>query len=121
MQASTEPDIDLPATMAASYITELGPAEAIHVGELPVPMSGPTDVLVSVEAVVVNPVDTFIRAGRYQTVTPFPFIVGRDLVGTVFHAPTGTGFTTGEHVWCNSLGHDGRQGSFAQFDPPLSR
>lgn len=115
MQASSEPDVDLPATMAASYITELGPAEAIQIGELPVPIPGPTEVLVSVEAVAVNPVDTFIRAGRYQTATPFPFILGRDLVGTVFHAPVGTGFTTGERVWCNSLGHDGRQGSFAQF------
>jgi NADPH:quinone reductase-like Zn-dependent oxidoreductase len=65
--------------------------------------------------VAVNPVDTFIRSGRYRTAMTFPFIIGRDLVGTVVQAPTGTGVTVGERVWCNSLGHDGRQGSFAQF------
>ena len=108
-------DAEPTATMMAAYIDELGPAESIRVGPLPVPVAGPTDVLIAVSAVAVNPVDTFIRAGRYRTAIAFPFIVGRDLVGTVVHAPIGTGFTAGEQVWCNSLGHDGRQGSFAQF------
>jgi NADPH:quinone reductase-like Zn-dependent oxidoreductase len=101
--------------MMAAYVDELGPAESIRVGQLPVPVPGPTDVLIAVTAVAVNPVDTFIRGGRYHTAITFPFIIGRDLVGTVVHPPNGTGFTAGEQVWCNSLGHDGRQGSFAQF------
>jgi NADPH:quinone reductase-like Zn-dependent oxidoreductase len=102
--------------MRAAYITELGPAEAIRVGELPVPAPGPTDVLVRVELVVVNPVDTMVRSGAYPTPTPFPFVVGRDLVGTVAAAGAGAaGFAPGDRVWCNSLGHDGRQGSFAEY------
>jgi NADPH:quinone reductase-like Zn-dependent oxidoreductase len=44
---------------------------------------------------------------------PFPFVIGRDLVGTAL-TPAGT-FAPGDRVWCNGLGHDGRQGSFAQF------
>ena len=44
---------------------------------------GPTDVLVAVETVAVNPVDTYVRSGRYRTPVPLPFIVGRDLIGTV--------------------------------------
>jgi NADPH:quinone reductase-like Zn-dependent oxidoreductase len=101
--------------MRAAYITELGPAEAVRVGELPVPAPGPTDVLVRVEVVVVNPVDTLVRSGAYATPTPFPFVVGRDLVGTVAVAgPGAAGFTPGDRVWCNSLGHGGRQGSFAE-------
>jgi NADPH:quinone reductase-like Zn-dependent oxidoreductase len=108
-------DADPTPTMMAAYIDQLGPAESIRVKPLPVPVAGPTDVLVAVTAVVVNPVDTFIRSGRYRTAMPFPFIIGRDLVGTVVDAPIGTGFIAGEQVWCNSLGHDGRQGSFAQF------
>jgi NADPH:quinone reductase-like Zn-dependent oxidoreductase len=43
---------------------------------------------------------------------PAPFVVGRDLVGRVA-APAG-GFTLGEWVWCNSLGHGGRQGAAAE-------
>ena len=102
--------------MRAAYITAPGPAEAIRVGELPVPEPGPTDVLVRVEVVVVNPVDTMVRSGAYVTPTPFPFVVGRDLVGTVAAAgPGAAGFAAGDRVWCNSLGHGGRQGSFAEY------
>jgi NADPH:quinone reductase-like Zn-dependent oxidoreductase len=102
--------------MRAAYITELGPADAIRVGELPTPVPGPTDLLVRVELVVVDPVDTLVRSGAYRTPTPFPFVVGRDLVGTVAEAGAGAaGFAPGDRVWCNSLGHDGRQGSFAEY------
>ncbi|MFB9569575.1 NADPH:quinone reductase [Saccharopolyspora hordei] len=99
----------------AAYVTELGPPERIEVGPLPVPDLGPTDVLVRTEALAVNRVDTLVRSGWYPTPTPFPFIIGRDLVGTVTAAgPGAAGFRPGDRVWCNSLGHDGRQGSFAQ-------
>jgi NADPH:quinone reductase-like Zn-dependent oxidoreductase len=101
--------------MRAAFITGTGPSEAIEVGELPAPVPGPTDVLVQVELVAANPVDTYIRSGKYHTLLPLPFIVGRDLVGTVLSTGPGTGFAPGQRVWCNSLGHDGRQGSFAQF------
>jgi NADPH:quinone reductase-like Zn-dependent oxidoreductase len=53
----------MPTTMRAAYVEELGPAEHIRYGELPVPAVGPTDVLVEVEAVAVNPVDVLVRAG----------------------------------------------------------
>jgi NADPH:quinone reductase-like Zn-dependent oxidoreductase len=106
----------IPARMRAAYITDYGPASAIRYGELPMPAIGPTDVLVKVEAVVVNPVDTFIRSGAAPTPTPFPFIVGRDLAGTVAVAGRGAvGFAAGDRVWYNSLGHGGRQGSFAEY------
>jgi NADPH:quinone reductase-like Zn-dependent oxidoreductase len=102
--------------MRAAYITRLGSADEIRVGDLPVPAPGPTDVLVRVEVVVVNPVDILVRSGGYPTPTPFPFVVGRDLVGTVAEAGPGVaGFAAGDRVWCNSLGHGGRQGSFAEY------
>ncbi|MEU9633596.1 NADPH:quinone reductase [Streptomyces tendae] len=106
----------VPATMRAAYIDAVGPADAIRHGELPVPPVGPTDVLVRVTAVAANPVDTFVRSGAYATPMPSPFVVGRDLVGEVALAgPGAAGFTVGRRVWCNSLGHAGRQGSFAQY------
>ena len=102
--------------MRAAFIEALGPAGNIRYGELPVPTPGPTDVLVEVAATTVNPVDTFVRSGGYPTPTPFPFVVGRDLVGTVVATdPAATGFRVGEPVWCNSLGHAGRQGAAAQY------
>ena len=102
--------------MRAAWIDALGPAESIRYGELPVPEPGPTDVLVRVEAVAVDPVDTFVRSGAYPTPMPFPFVIGRDLVGTVAATgPGAVGFTVGDRVWCNSLGHGGRQGAAAEF------
>lgn len=102
--------------MRAAYITAPGPAGAIIIGPLPVPVPGPTDVLVAVEHVTVNPVDTLVRSGRYATPLPSPFIIGRDLVGRVVsNDREDLGFRAGDAVWANSLGHDGRQGSFAQY------
>lgn len=105
-----------PQRMRAAFITERGAADTIRVGPLDVPEPGPTDVLVRVGATAVNPVDGFVRSGAYPTHTPFPFVIGRDAVGTV--AATGAGVATfdiDEPVWCNSLGHAGRQGAAAQY------
>lgn len=97
----------------AAYITRLGPPEEIRWGELPDPVPAPADVLVRTEAVAANAVDTFVRSGRYRTPTPFPFVIGRDLVGEVVGA--GPGFSPGDRVWCADMGHGGRQGSFAEL------
>jgi len=101
--------------MEAAFIRALGPAQSIQVGQIPMPAPGPMDVLVEVDLVAANPVDALVRSGRYPTRLTFPFVVGRDLVGTVASADSATGFAVGDQVWCNSLGHGGRQGSFAQF------
>lgn len=101
--------------MLAAYIEQFGPPEVIRYGELPDPEPGPTDVLVAVDAVAVNHVDTFVRSGAWRTPVPLPFVVGRDLVGTVVAAgPGAQGFRPGDPVWCDSLGHDGRQGAAAE-------
>lgn len=106
----------IPGSMRAAWITEPGSAEAIRYGVLPVPCPGPTDVLVRVEAVAVNRVDTLVRSGRYETPLPFPFVVGRDVVGTVAASgPGAAGFAPNNRVWSNSLGHAGRQGPSADF------
>ncbi|MED7949829.1 NADPH:quinone reductase [Kitasatospora sp. NPDC058201] len=101
--------------MYAAFITQHGPATDIRYGEVPRPVPGPTDVLVDVAAVSVNPVDTFVRSGLFRTPLPFPFVIGRDLVGTVAEAgPGAPGFAPGDRVWSNSLGHGGRQGPTAE-------
>lgn len=99
--------------MLGAYVTELGPADNIHVGEVAVPCPSADEVLVRVDAVAVNHVDTYVRSGRYSTVVNFPLIVGRDLVGTVVDDQRG--ISAGQRVWCNSLGYGGRQGACAEF------
>lgn len=106
----------IPATMRAAFIRATGGPGAIEVGALPTPEPGPTDVLVEFEASAVNHVDTFVRSGSYRTPLPLPFVIGRDLVGTVAAAgPAATGFAPGERVWTSSLGHGGRQGSWSEY------
>ncbi len=110
------PTRTLPTHRRAAVIDRVGPADSIRITELPVPELGPTDVLVSVTAATVNPVDGYVRSGRYDTPIPFPFIVGRDLVGTVAAVGDAVrGVRTGDPVWTNSLGHAGRQGSFTDL------
>lgn len=101
--------------MQAAYLEQTGGPERIEVGRLPVPEPGPTDVLVRVAAAAVNPVDGLVRSGAYRTPITYPFVIGRDLVGTVARATPATGFAPDQPVWCASLGHGGRQGSAAEY------
>jgi NADPH:quinone reductase len=102
--------------MKAAYIEHVGPPENIRFGELPPPAVGPSDVLVKTTAVCVDPVDTLIRSGQLPEELPFPFIVGRDMVGVVEAiGPAVTRFSRGDRVWCNNQGHHGRQGTFAEY------
>ena len=101
--------------MRAAYITAHGPANAIVVGDLPMPVRGPADVLVAVQTVAVNQVDGYVRSGRWPTPIPLPFVVGRDLVGTVVESDAARLFALSDQVWCNSLGYAGRQGAAAEY------
>jgi NADPH:quinone reductase-like Zn-dependent oxidoreductase len=105
----------LPAMMRAAIVTALGDADTIAVTQQPLPKRGQSEALVAVDYSAVNQVDTYIRSGAWRTPVPFPFTVGRDLVGTIAEVEPSTGFTGGQHVWCNSMGHAGRQGACAEY------
>ncbi|ESV54286.1 hypothetical protein SAG0136_03235 [Streptococcus agalactiae LMG 14747] len=49
--------------MKAAYITETGPTDRIIWGELSDPNSKTSEILIEVEAIAINAVDTFIRSG----------------------------------------------------------
>ena len=49
--------------MKAAFITRTGDPDVIEYGDLPDPEPGSGQVLVRVEAVAVNPIDTYIRGG----------------------------------------------------------
>lgn len=101
--------------MKAAYVNHLGEVDEIRYGDLPEPVPGPTDYLVEVSTVSLNPVDTLVRSGRFSTAVPLPLILGRDLVGTVVSAPVDAPLLPGETVWCDSLGYGGRQGSYSDY------
>lgn len=102
--------------MKAAFITATGPASSIQYGELPDPVVGEQQVLVRIESVSVNPIDTYIRNGNVSFQLPFPWIPGCDFSGVVQACgPNVTHFHTGDRVWGSNQGLFGRQGTFAEL------
>jgi NADPH2:quinone reductase len=102
--------------MQAAFIRETGAPSVIQYGELPAPEPGPTEVLVKVGAVAINPIDTYLRAGLVAMPLKFPFIIGCDLAGTVERCGSRVSrFRPGDRVWGSNQGLLGRQGTFAEY------
>jgi NADPH2:quinone reductase len=102
--------------MKAAYIRQTGPPENIVVGDLPKPQPIDAQVLVKVEAVDVNPIDTYVRGGLVAMSLPVPYILGCDLAGVVEAVgPQATRYKPGDRVWGSNQGLLGRQGTFAEY------
>jgi len=102
--------------MKAAYITRTGPPEVIVYGDLPLLKPRPTECLIKVAAVDVNPIDTYIRSGMVPAQLNFPFILGRDLAGTVAEVgPQVKSFKPGDRVWATNQGFAGRPGTFSEL------
>ena len=83
--------------------------------ELPQPVPGPRDLLVKVEAISVNPVDTKVRAPK-ETVETRPRVLGWDAAGTVEAVgPEVTLFKVGDPVFY--AGSITRPGANSEFHP----
>lgn len=102
--------------MKAAFIHQVGPPEAIRVGEIPDPVPGPREVLVRVRACAVNPIDTYVRAGLVAFSLPLPFVVGCDLAGEVVAVGGDVAsLRPGERVWGSNQGLLGRQGTCSEY------
>ena len=102
--------------MKAAYINQTGTHEVITYGDLPTPKPTRRQCLIKVAAVDVNPIDVYVRSGAIPVKLSFPFILGRDLAGTVVEVGASVkDFKVGDRVWATSQGADGRPGTFAEF------
>lgn len=102
--------------MKAAYIRKTGGPDCIEVGEIAQPVLDNDAVLVQVNAVSVNPIDTYIRNGANYWPLPNPYVIGCDFAGQI----VGLGshvrdWRIGQRVWGSNQGLVGRQGTFAQF------
>ena len=68
--------------MKAIRVHEFGPPEVMILEEVTQPQPGQDEILIDVRAAGVNPVDTYIRSGRYGD-RNFPFTPGLDAAGVV--------------------------------------
>lgn len=89
--------------MRSIVVREFGPPSVLQVETVPDLTPSPSQVLVRVRAVGVNPVDTYIRSGVYAAKPPLPYTPGTDGAGEV--AAVGaevTGFKAGDRVYIAS-------------------
>ncbi len=101
--------------MKAAFIhSPCGPSGIVR-GEFPEPETATDTVTISVRAVSVNPIDTYIRSGAVTAPTDFPYVLGCDAAGVVIQAPCGALCKVGDRVWTTLQGGaSGRQGVTAE-------
>lgn len=88
--------------MRAIRFHEFGEPSVLKLEDVPTPKPGAGQVVVRVKAIGVNPVDTYIRAGKYGP-RPFPFTPGLDAAGTVDLLGDGvTAFRAGDRVYVHN-------------------
>lgn len=102
-----------PATMNAIVVRQNGGPEVLKLDQAPQPQPKDDEVLIRVMAAGVNPVDAFIRAGRFGK-GQLPYIPGMDVAGVV--ETTGTAarkFKHGDAVYAYLSFKE--QGAYAEF------
>jgi NADPH2:quinone reductase len=85
--------------MKAIRIHAFGDPEVMKLEEISAPKPAAGQILIDARAIGVNPVDTYIRAGKYGP-REFPFTPGSDVAGVVESIGAGvTRFNTGDRVY----------------------
>jgi len=69
--------------MKAIRVHQFGGPEVLWLEEIPTPQPTADQVLVRVEALGVNPVETYIRSGAYATLPTLPYTPGKDAAGVI--------------------------------------
>jgi len=101
--------------MRAVRIHEFGAPEVMKVEETRDPVAGHGEVLIKIEAVGVNPVDTYIRAGAYAILPELPYTPGGDAAGTVEALGKGvSGFAVGDRVYMAGIAGGRNYGATAE-------
>lgn len=98
--------------MKAIVVESFGEMDVMDLREIPTPQPAKDQILVKVEAIGVNPVDTYIRSGVYPVLPELPFTPGMDAAGTVAEAGENiTRFRKGDRAYlAGSL-----TGTYAEF------
>lgn len=83
--------------MKAIQIREVGGPEVLQMVDLPIPVPGPGQVLIRIEAIGMNFIEIYFRKGQYKAT--LPIVPGSEAAGTVEECGSGvTGFKPGDEV-----------------------
>ena len=88
--------------MKAIRVHEFGPPGVMKVEEVPDPAPGNDQLVVSIKAAGINPVDTYVRSGTYARKPSLPYTPGFDAAGIVAAAGANVRrFKAGDRVFIN--------------------
>ncbi len=98
--------------MKAIVVEDFGEPEVMRLVECAVPEPAAEEVLVEVEAIGVNPVDTYVRAGAYPVLPKPPYTPGKDVSGRVVKIGDGVKkWKSGDRVYSAGT----RSGAYAEY------
>lgn len=101
--------------MKAIVVREFGGPTVMKLEELPDPKPGPSEILLRIRAVGVNPVDTYIRAGSYARKPSLPYVPGSDAAGEIEAVGAAvSGFAPGDRVYIFGTTGGGAVGAYAE-------
>jgi NADPH2:quinone reductase len=101
--------------MKAILVREFGGPDVMRVEDLPDPQPEPSELLVKIRAVGVNPVDAYIRAGTYVREPALPYIPGSDAAGEIEEVGAAvTGFARGDRVYIYGTRNGASTGTYAE-------
>ena len=69
--------------MKAIEVKEFGAPDVLQLVDLEAPCPGAGEILIKVEAIGINPVETYIRAGTYPSLPALPYIPGGNVAGII--------------------------------------
>lgn len=98
-----------------AFVVERFGKDCLRAADVPEPTMGRHDVLVSVRAASINPLDTMTRNGEFQRLIKHkpPFVLGHDLAGVITDVGADVSdFTVGDEVYARP--RDLRIGAFAE-------
>lgn len=98
--------------MKAIRVHHTGDPDVLRLEEVADLEAGQNQVVVRVEAAGVNPVETYVRAGRYPLKAALPYTPGSDAAGTIARVGEGvSGWNVGDRVFTGRA----LSGTYAEF------
>lgn len=98
--------------MKAIRVDAFGGPDVLRLEEVPTPQPGPGEVLVRMHGAGINPVETYIRAGKYARLPELPYTPGNDGAGVIEQIGAGVSeFKAGDRVYTGGSS----SGTYAEF------
>jgi NADPH2:quinone reductase len=86
--------------MKAIRVSQFGEPDVLQVADVPALTADPGQVVVRVHAAGINPVETYVRSGKYAKLPARPYTPGSDAAGVIEQLGTGvTGWSIGQRVY----------------------